>query len=404
MNDTRQSVLFVDDEPELLGGLQNALRRYRDEWDAHFASSGAEALEKVADAPFAAIVTDMRMPGMDGAALLDALCDLRIDAVRMVMTGQTDPATTVRIVGTAHRMLSKPCSLDDLQQTLRMVTTLRALIRDDASRLAVAHARYFRMSPTVVNALDTLLSSPAATPADVAALVRQDPGLAVKVLQLVHAGFLGKERAITSIETAVAQIGVDVLRILPAPPPSVATNHSGLRAAGMSNDRLARHATYVAQLAQRIAPESVDPTTAYTAGLLSVAGIGTIAAELPHETVAVLKHAVTHQVPIHVAERTIYEYDHAMIGAYVLGLWGLPDAIVEAVRYHHSPQDAGPTLGLAGVVHIADAIITGAYPLTKQHAPPLETSLDVVYLSECGVASRLREWKAEATLLVSADL
>ena len=67
---SQKRILFVDDEANVLDGLQNLLRKQRHHWDMVFAIDGQTALTELEKAPFDVIVSDMRMPGMDGATLL----------------------------------------------------------------------------------------------------------------------------------------------------------------------------------------------------------------------------------------------------------------------------------------------------------------------------------------------
>ncbi len=77
-------VLFVDDEPQVLEGLRRMLRAYRREWTMHFCEGAEQALAAMAEEPFDVVVSDMQMPGMDGAELLTRVRDQYPDAVRIV--------------------------------------------------------------------------------------------------------------------------------------------------------------------------------------------------------------------------------------------------------------------------------------------------------------------------------
>jgi YesN/AraC family two-component response regulator len=107
-------VLFVDDDQYILDGLQNLLRKQRSRWDMCFALGGAAALELFAAAPFDVIVSDMRMPGMDGAELLAHVRERYPAARRIVLSGYAEPAAVQRALEVAHQFLSKPCRAPDL--------------------------------------------------------------------------------------------------------------------------------------------------------------------------------------------------------------------------------------------------------------------------------------------------
>jgi YesN/AraC family two-component response regulator len=111
-------ILFVDDEPQVLDALRNLMRRQRHRWDMAFASGGAAALAAFEEAPFDVIVSDMRMPGMDGAELLALVRDRYPATARVVLSGYAEPAAVNRALAVAHEFLSKPCDARTLEQVI----------------------------------------------------------------------------------------------------------------------------------------------------------------------------------------------------------------------------------------------------------------------------------------------
>ena len=111
-------ILFVDDEPNILDGLRRMLFPMRKQWDMVFADSAPQAMEDLALEQFDVIVTDMRMPGTDGAELLDQVSKDFPEMVRLVLSGHWDPAMSLRSARNAHQYLTKPCSADVLKNTL----------------------------------------------------------------------------------------------------------------------------------------------------------------------------------------------------------------------------------------------------------------------------------------------
>src|ERR1700692_4519473 len=109
-----ERVLFVDDEPNVLDALQRTLRK---QVDFHTATSGAEGLVKLRESgPYALVVSDMRMPVMNGAQFLAKAREAAPDTVRMILSGQSDLEATIAAVTEGHiyRFLSKPCPPDQL--------------------------------------------------------------------------------------------------------------------------------------------------------------------------------------------------------------------------------------------------------------------------------------------------
>src|ERR1700690_3600413 len=101
-------VLFVDDEPQILEGLRHRLHRQRKQWEMLFAESGKAALKILAHEPVDVIITDMRMPQMDGATLLTKVKELYPRVVRIVLSGHAELETALRAVPVAHQFLNKP--------------------------------------------------------------------------------------------------------------------------------------------------------------------------------------------------------------------------------------------------------------------------------------------------------
>lgn len=131
----RVAVLCVDDEPHVIGGLALSLRLGYDVTPAHSGAEGVEILKR--KGPFAVVLSDMRMPGMDGASFLALARDLAPDAVRMLLTGQADLADAIAAVneGQIFRFLTKPCPPDQLRSAFdaaveqhRLITAERVLL------------------------------------------------------------------------------------------------------------------------------------------------------------------------------------------------------------------------------------------------------------------------------------
>lgn len=130
-----RSILLVDDEPRILDGFRRTLRR---QFEVTTASSGAAGIAEIeSKGPFAVVVSDYRMPEMNGVQFLTRVADLAPDTVRMMLTGQADMAATISAIndGRVFRFLTKPCSaetlgtaLDDGVAQYRLVETERELL------------------------------------------------------------------------------------------------------------------------------------------------------------------------------------------------------------------------------------------------------------------------------------
>jgi CheY-like chemotaxis protein len=107
-------ILFVDDDPTLLAGLQNVLHKDRRRWEMTFALGGAEAIDKLAASNFDCVVTDLRMPIVDGAAVLDVVRSKHPETRCVVLSGSDSES----VAGAVDGILVKPCSAATLRMTL----------------------------------------------------------------------------------------------------------------------------------------------------------------------------------------------------------------------------------------------------------------------------------------------
>ena len=371
----RIRILFVDDEPRLLEGLVRMLRPLRDQWEVSTAPSGDEALAVLAARPFDVIVSDMRMPGMNGAQLLFRVAEEHPEIVRFILTGQSDRESLLQAMETTHRFLAKPCDPELLKDAINRAIALRRRLDDPAITTLVSQLGALPSVPDLYVRICTELRSETCSVKVVGDLVMQDIGLSAKVLQLANAAGFGVGRQVSSASEAVTMLGIDLLRTL------VLADHVFRSTVTLDwrAERMWDHCVHVAALARAIARhegQSQDlANAAFTAGLLHDCG-----------------HVLVDLLPDHEAAAANGAVGmHAQIGAYLLGLWGLPDALVEAVAYHHEPSRCEATgITPLTMVHAAEGVILGTGAAFIGDAKPIDED----YLGRLGLAGRMDAWRA----------
>ena len=343
-------VLFVDDEPRVLEAIERTLFQLDVDWEVSFAESGQAALLELEQARFDVIVSDMRMPGMDGATLLTQVCEKHPYVARIVLSGQTDEAAAFRVVHVAHQFLAKPCSSDTLRQVIERTRELRVWLSEERLQAAVGRVDRLPSTPRLFSALSKALDDEKATADTVAAIVREDPAMSSKVLQVVNSSFFSSGASVSDVRAAVVRLGMKTIR-------NLALGIGAFDAVGRNSNRsstavdeLQKRSLAIAQLASRIAQGRDDADAAFMAGL--VCDVGELILADPD--------------PSSAAERAQTQADavtHAEVGAFLLGLWGLPFRIVEAVANHHAPlRNAHDRLGLPQIVWLAACLVQGAAP------------------------------------------
>jgi HD-like signal output (HDOD) protein/ActR/RegA family two-component response regulator len=385
-----RSILFVDDEPNVLAGLQRMLRPMRREWDMRFADSGRSALASLEQQPCEVVVTDMRMPGMDGSQLLTEVRRLYPGTVRIVLSGQSDREMIMKTVGPAHQYLSKPCEAEILKDTVSRACALRDLLTHPQLKLLVSEMDSLPSLSTSCTALLEEFESPEASTKRVGQIISRDPGMTAKMLQLVNSAFFGLRRRVTSAEEAVGLLGLDITRALVISA-EIFSEFKAPDVPSLSLDVLWAHSFSVAELAKRIArsgkTSSQVADAAFTAGLLHEVGRLVLASGMPGEYGKAMEIAVSEQVSIATAEQQVFGTAHPETGAYLLGLWGLPDTIVEAVAFHHLPSASSvKQFEALAAVHIADFLDTTEVGIEV----PM---LDSEYLDQLGIAGEMSRWE-----------
>ncbi len=351
------NVLFVDDESNLLDALKRAARPLRNEWRALFANGGAEALKVLEETPCDAIVTDMRMPGMDGLALLEEVSSRYPGMVRIILSGQCDASTIVKAAAISHQYLSKPCDVEVLRSTVTRAVAMRKLLTSPGLVQLMSAFDKIPVLPAVYSELTQLLNDDRTSIERIGSVIAQDMGLCAKVLQLANSPLFGLRHPISSPGAAAGVLGFDMLKNLALAMHVFRQCEAGIKKFDIGSlwQHSFRTSLYAANIARLLAPsDSRLREQAQVAGLLHDVGHLLFACNVPDAFLRAIQLASDRHIQLVEAERELLGASHAEVGAYVLALWGLPDQITEAILHHH---DAGSCESrVAFVVHIADAL------------------------------------------------
>lgn len=373
----KKRILFVDDERKVLEGLRRMLHSLRRELDMEFAEGGRQALDRFGETPFDVLVTDMRMPGMNGAELLDEVMKRYPETVRIILSGQCDRETVLKCVGPAHQFLTKPCSPDMLMTTVVRACGVSEYGVDSENKRVLSRLSSLPSLPSRHEALVAEIDSSDPSMERVAEIIASDVGMGAKTLQLVSSSFFGTPRRVSDVALAVHLLGVDTLR------PLVRSGtvffplecDAGLC---MKCEAVFEHSARVAQAARAISrAETEDESVAsdaFLAGFLHE--VGRIALAPP----CLGSGAVRHSAPAGQTEEELF----SQAGAYLMALWGLREPIVEAIAHRGSPGDSPDRAFTAlTAVHAADALL----------AEGGVREVDVDYLERIGRRGRLETWQ-----------
>jgi HD-like signal output (HDOD) protein/CheY-like chemotaxis protein len=396
-------VLFVDDEASVLRELDRVLRPLRDRWEMTFVQSGAEALAAISEGKVEVVAADMGMPEMSGG---DLLCEVRKshpEIVRMMMVAEADRADAARSQGEAHQVVPKPCSQVVLASSVARACALHSLLSDPKLVRLASKLGTLPSVPSLYFEILDEMKNPSSTVESIGDIVAKDIGMTAKVLQMVNSAFFGLSQNITGPGQAATFLGLDTLKSL------VLSLHTfsqfdGGQLHSFSITDVWEHSMKTANFARAIMEaEHANKRAceeAFLAGMMHDAGKMILACNEPGRYEAAQVLAERDGTDSAALERRVFGASHENIGAYVLGLWGLPAGVVEAVAFHHSPSTwADHSFSPLCAVHVANA-------LSRLDLDDPEATLEGVdegYLQRLGLDGRLPSW-VEACRKLQAEI
>ncbi len=384
----RNRILFVDDEPMVLDLYRQIGASAGTPGSVLTASNGTEALALLAQDPTDVVVADLELPGMEGCELLTHIERLYPQTMRVVISGHSDRLGAARCLMYGHRYFEKPLEVFALSEALERVCELRRVIADPRVRAIVGGTNSLPTPPETYLRLSEALNDPNADLEEFAEIIRVDAGLTTKLLQIVNSAQFGLGREITTTFEAVQIFGVETLRALMlALQASKFAETRQIKSVSLREmwDHSLQTATGARSLAKAEGLDFKATEECFVAGLLHDIGKLILAGNDDALYGKVLEASRKENLPVDEVEKREMGATHADLGAYLLGLWGLPEMIVSCVQLHHS-LDKARIEGFQPIVavHAAQNLIS-----SHRRAPVLDTA----FLERAGCADRVEEWK-----------
>lgn len=390
-------ILFVDDESGILDGLRRMLRPHRKEWEMEFANGADAALAAMEAASFDMIVSDMRMPGMDGAALLEVVREKYPSMLRIILSGYTDLQASLRAVPVAHQFLLKPCDPNALRAGIRRSTALSAMLDSKVLSSLVGGMRDLPTAPETFAELHHALEAGNGSMESIVAIVQRDVALAAKLLQLVNSAFFGVAGEITDVGSAVKRLGLSILHDLVLKVDAFRSFDAVDESLMQYLREVNEHSVLTTRIARELARLRPVRGGVETAAMLHDVGKVVVLERTPAHFERALLQSHEEGLSMHAVEQQLAGFSHAEVGGYLLSLWGLPNSIVEAVANHHEPKRLPRAeFDLTAAVYTANCLANEIE--AKQHRSGIEHApvLDVGYLEMLGVGDAVPKFRKAA--------
>ena len=349
--------------------LTEFITAWGEDWGVTRVADGDSAVAELASRQVDALIVAPHVVGLPPTMLLMQARTLRPEAIRIALVSEQNAGRppSARLIGLAHRFLPSPLAPEALLEALSSIEELRELLDSEHLRNAIGRIEKLPSPPALYLRLtEALEQDNAIDNGQIADLVAADPAIAAKVLQLSNSVFFNSGRTITDLRTAVTRLGLATLRDLVL----ASEVFSSSIISEQQRSQLQQRAMMSARLAARLLPASSAELGA-TAALLADIGL--------------LLPGVTEQ---RLASPGGEALGHADAGAYLLGLWGLPMPIIEAVAFQHTPERCNSrSFWVTGAVHVANSLIRGE-------------PVNLAYLEKTGTADKLPQWQQQAQQLL----
>jgi HD-like signal output (HDOD) protein len=323
-------VLFVDDEARILSGIENALIFSDDDWDVTFANSGEEAVEILGRDHYDVVVTDMKMPGLTGADVLEFAYKSSPSIVRLVLSGEVDPALAARAMPLAHEFISKPCDFDEVFRLISFhhgnATALDAIrlgsIGTGLENLPIQPHLYGRLQEAI--AFD-------AEPSDLGGLVESDMAVTSAILKTANSAFYGFKSPVQDVAEAIRRLGRDTISALVL---SFSLAAKVDKALIPYVTQLNEHAVGTVVRLRDMPGGELPEATSF--GLLHDVGRLLLMTVFPAQYLE--RGAELMRCDAIALELELFKIGHAELGAYMLRMWNFDENAVAMIENHHVPD------------------------------------------------------------------
>ncbi len=389
-----KSILFVDDDTDLLALLKVKLVPMQSEWDMHFAEGGRQALTLLQRGPFDVIVSSLLMPEIDGISLLNAVMKKYPNTIRIVLSGASDKETKLKSAGASHQFLAKPLNTAELKSTIQQATSLTDLLNNNTLKQAVKKIVSLPSLSSLYIELVKELQSPDSKLSTIGTIIAKDAAMTAKILQLVNSAYFGLRTRVSNIKHAARLLGLNTIKAL-ALTHDVFSQFERINLQSISLRTFMEHSQKVGSLARLITknenPEESLVNDAFISGMLHDVGKIILAKNFPKQYTKIQELTRYETNPLWKIEQETFGVSHAETGAYLLSLWHLPNPVIEAVAFHHQPTKCSHQMfSPLTAVHAANVLAEKEQDrIQKMKAKKIDSE----YLSNLRLTKHLESWQ-----------
>ncbi|MGB9911753.1 MAG: HDOD domain-containing protein [Candidatus Kapaibacteriota bacterium] len=376
----KTGILFLSDETTIKEIIRNVVP-LQDDFDIFFAESGEKGLQILANNKIDIFFGSPNITLPSGSNIFYEIKRVFPETIRFALVSNLESPSVAQLSQYVHQFVQPPYTLENLKERIERTSSLQKTLKNENIKELVQNITALPSLPELYIQIEQEVARPDFSLSKIGNLIAKDPNLTAKILQIVNSAYFGLQREITNINFALSYLGVNVIKSL------IFYIHlfSNFKVTPENRKYLEqfwKHSLIVASntyhLAEKHLTSKSEIDSAYTAGVLHDVGKFVLlnTYTYPQNVMLLAEQKAMDNLE---AENEIYQCTHAEIGAYLLGLWGFPITIVEAVAYHHQPSKLKKSsLNFSTILHIADFLY---------YTP----NLDVPHIQEIGLEKDLIE-------------
>ncbi len=341
MNNNKQiNILFVDDEVDILEGFKRMLFSMKSHWGMYFAKNGYEALSILSSREIDVIISDFKMPQMNGLDLLNITKDQFPFTIRILLTGLNDEYKFLNSLNYIHKIIFKPCEASYIKNIIVSALELKKFVKNKDLMRLIHNVAALPAQPDIYFEIENELRNEDVSFEALALIIAKEPALVAQILHIVNSGFFGLSRNINNITEALSFLGINSVKsiILFL---NTFTNPNNKPAINTYCKRIAVHSLIVANIAKNIGKEL--KLSRDTIDILFVSGllhdIGKLVFVYIPDFLENKKTLIeTWDISECEAENMLTRTTSNLVGAYLLGIWGFPPSVFNTVGNYCYPK------------------------------------------------------------------
>lgn len=359
-----KKILIVDDDINIRSSLSDAF--LDTDYEIITRENGLAALEFLKSATVDLVISDMRMPEIDGYELLSKIKEKYPKVIRIIMVDSAEEASVFKVIlqNTAKFCILKPWNNEKVLEYIGQIFETEEILNsndllhliNNIEKLPTIDSSYQKILHMIERDADT---------GAISAEIEKDFAISTKLLQLANSAYYGLRTG--SVKHATVYLGLQNLKSLIYSTSILNTFNSASAQDQQKVNDLWSHAILTSKLLHYIYEVFMIkklPEAAYSAGLLHNIGTLILINNRIEDYTTVINKARIKSLDLLDVEREAFHVTHQEAGGYLASWWKLPFPIVEAALYHHRPLDAGVlNKEVIAAVHLAQHY---AWKLTRQ--------------------------------------